>query len=293
MITEGGCKRSARARDSGMLNAVHTAERLATLLALAAALAVFARAGDSGRHPRPGGATFEQAAASQTPRAQRSTAPSASPQPPAAPSNQRRLQTVVLDPGHGGTDEGAHGAAGVPEKDLALALALTVRKRLQQDGLHVVMTRQDDQTLPFAARAAIANAQSNAIFITLHVGSSGPVGTAFAYYYDFGQLAGPPAAAAGGLLPWDQAQRSSGALSRRLAQLLQVALSEQLPGSPELPSGAAVYQLRSIAEPAVAVEVENVNAASADKVEELGGPLAAAISRAIQAFRTVYEAEAR
>jgi N-acetylmuramoyl-L-alanine amidase len=276
-----------------MLNAVRTAERLATLLALAAALAVFARAGDSGRHPRAAGAAFSQAAASQTPQTQRPTPPSPSSQPPAAPAIPRRLQTVVLDPGHGGTDEGAHGSAGVPEKDLALRLALTVSKRLQQSGLHVVMTRRDDQTLSFAARAAIANAQPNAIFITIHVGSSGPVGTAFAYYYDFGQIAGPPAAAAGGLLPWDQAQRSSGALSRRLAQLLQVALSEQLPGSPELPGGAAVYQLRSIAEPAVAVEVENVNAASAERIEELGGPLAAAVSRAIEAFRTVYEAEAR
>jgi N-acetylmuramoyl-L-alanine amidase len=177
---------------------------------------------------------------------------------------------------------------------MTLALAQVVASRLRQDGLRVVMTRTGDQTVSFEDRAATANAQVSAIFLSLHVGSSGQVGSAYAYYYDFGQIA-PSAsqAAAHGLLSWEQAQQPWQPYSRRLAQLLQAELSARFRGSPDLPAGAAVYQLREINEPAVAVEIENVNAANADAIKALAAPLAISVSRAIQSFRTVYAAELR
>ncbi len=180
------------------------------------------------------------------------------------------------------------------EKDITLALAREIAARLERDGLSVVMTRQSDQTLSFEQRAAIANAQTNAIFLSLHVGSSGPVGSACAYYYNFSQLAPsstPPAT--GGLLNWEYVQLPWQRWSWRLAELLQSEISGRLAHSPVLPVGAAVYQLREINEPAVAIELENVNAPSAATLEAAGRPLAEAIWRAVQAFRAMYPAGAR
>jgi N-acetylmuramoyl-L-alanine amidase len=271
-----------------MLRHVQKTARFATLLVLAVAVVCWAKAGEAAKWRVAPNESSEQ---SSSPQAQAAQQPGPQQQPPAQ-SSSRTLTTVVLDPAHGGTDEGAHGSGGILEKDATLTLARIVQKRLLRDGLNVVMTRTSDQTLSFADRAAIANAQHNAVFLTLHVGSTGSVGSAYAYYYDFSQVAEttrPPLA--GGMLSWDLAQRPWQKYSRRLAQLLQVEFSARLKGSAELPSGAAVYQLRSINEPAVAVEIENVNAPDTARLAALGAPLATSISRGVRAFRTVYQAE--
>ena len=51
--------------------------------------------------------------------------------------------TVVIDPGHGGNDEGARGG-GLKEKDLTLDLALRVEKLLGTFNFPTVLTRRDD-----------------------------------------------------------------------------------------------------------------------------------------------------
>jgi N-acetylmuramoyl-L-alanine amidase len=263
-----------------MLRAVPKAARFAFFLTLAVALAGFAKTGGERSWGTPG-KTRQQPPSAQQPSAQQQ-----------AP--RRTIQTVVLDPAHGGTDEGAHGTSGIVEKDVTLAVAQVVAAQLRRDGLRVVMTRTGDQTLSFEDRAAVANAQSSAIFLTLHVGSSGPVGSAYSYYYDFSQIS-PSASrgAAHGFVSWDLAQLPWQSYSRRLAQLLQVELAARFRGSPELAGEAAVYQLREINEPAVAVEIENVNAADVNAIKALGAPLAMSISKAIQSFRTVYGADLR
>jgi N-acetylmuramoyl-L-alanine amidase len=281
-----------------MLKVVPKAARLATFLTLAVAMAAFAKTG-GGRSWSASASTRQQSSQPQFPSGQSSPATRQAPsQQPASPSPgqtpKRTIQTVVLDPAHGGTDEGAHGTSGIVEKDVTLTLAQVVAARLREDGLRVVMTRTGDQTISFEDRAATANAQPSAIFVSLHVGSSGPVGSAYAYYYDFSQISPTTSQAASkGLLIWDLAQQPWQAYSRRLAQLVQVELSARFRGSPDLPSGAAIYQLREINEPAVAVEIENVNAPSAQAIKALAAPLAISISRAIQSFRTVYGAELR
>lgn len=284
--------------DSVMLENVPKAARLVTFLTLAVALAAFAgtggeRGGETLRATQPPSPSTATRTPSQFPAtshdqpgAQQPTAPLQAP--------KRTIQTVVLDPAHGGTDQGAHGASGIVEKNVTLSLARTVAAKLRRDGLRVVMTRTSDRTLSFEDRAALANAQSSAIFLTLHVGSSGQAGRAYAYYYDFRQIS-PIAsrAAMHGLVNWDLAQKPWQNYSRRLAQLVQVELATRFRGSPEMPTGATVYQLREINEPAVAVEIENVNGANANAIKALRAPLAMAISRAIRAFRTVYGAELR
>ena len=271
-----------------MLKSMRRASRLGMLVALVGAAAVIATAADASlaavRAPQ---SLLLVDSPTQIP-----SGPVPDQQSPAQPT-QPGLQTVVLDPAHGGTDEGAHGAGGILEKDVVLTLAQVVRARLRNDGWKVVMTRTGDQTLSFEQRAAIANAQPNAVFISLDVGSSGPVGSTYVYYYDFGQIIeNQPETTARGLVDWDRAQLDWEPLSKRLAQLLQVELAARLRGSPELPTGAPVYQLREVAEPAIAIEIGNVNAASATELDAFGKPLAAAISGALQAFRMVYQTKA-
>src|SRR6266487_4375921 len=81
--------------------------------------------------------------------------------------NIGRLQTVVLDPGHGGHDKGAVGSYGY-EKNFALDVARKLRPLLQAKGLRVIMTREGDYFVPLEVRAKIANAARNSIFVSIH-----------------------------------------------------------------------------------------------------------------------------
>src|SRR5213078_3423877 len=81
--------------------------------------------------------------------------------------NIGRLQTVVLDPGHGGHDKGAVGRYGY-EKNFALDVARTLRPLLQAKGLRVIMTREGDYFVPLEVRAQIANRARDAIFVSIH-----------------------------------------------------------------------------------------------------------------------------
>jgi N-acetylmuramoyl-L-alanine amidase len=129
-----------------------------------------------------------------------------------APGGYRQAtgyNTVVLDPGHGGHDSGtmsrnerlvtttktvkgkstgkgknakpkqvtttrvvSGGGARILEKDVALDVALRVRRHLREAGLKVVMTRRDDTFIPLPKRAAISNAQRNSIFVSIHFNDS-------------------------------------------------------------------------------------------------------------------------
>src|SRR5438876_10801208 len=82
-------------------------------------------------------------------------------------SNVGRLETVVLDPGHGGYDKGQVSRLGY-EKDFALDVARKLRPILQAKGLRVIMTREGDYFVPLEVRAKIANAAHNSIFVSIH-----------------------------------------------------------------------------------------------------------------------------
>src|SRR5438105_3142111 len=94
-----------------------------------------------------------------------------------------RVQTVVLDPGHGGFDKGAISGYGY-EKDYALDLARLLRPLLQAKGFRVVMTRESDVFVPLELRARIANATSDSIFVSLHFNATDrdPLPTGFEIY---------------------------------------------------------------------------------------------------------------
>src|SRR5207237_177741 len=78
-----------------------------------------------------------------------------------------KVETVVLDPGHGGHDKGQVNRLGY-EKDFALDVARKLRPLLQAKGLRVIMTREGDYFVPLEVRAQIANATRNSIFVSIH-----------------------------------------------------------------------------------------------------------------------------
>lgn len=86
----------------------------------------------------------------------------------AQPSDDLR-PVVVLDPGHGGIDEGAHTPAGEAEKTVVLDFALMLRDKIERMGKYrVEMTRSDDTFVALADRVQIARARRAQLFISLH-----------------------------------------------------------------------------------------------------------------------------
>ncbi len=215
--------------------------------------------------------------------------------PPAVqvPVVRQTISVVVLDAGHGGTDSGARGASGILEKDVAMSLARAVQAQLEQQGFQVVLTRQPDEGPTMDERAATANAQRGAVFITLHVSSIGAAGTAMAFYMPSapaGEAKSVPDAPPRPLVHWQDAQQAYAAQSRKLAELIQVQLGQKLRGSAEVPQAVAVRQLRSVTSPAVAVELSSVAIADRKPLDQATPALAEAIARAVAAFKVAYEA---
>ncbi|MGJ3249941.1 MAG: N-acetylmuramoyl-L-alanine amidase [Elainellaceae cyanobacterium] len=88
---------------------------------------------------------------------------------PTVPSTIPNSQVViVIDPGHGGPDPGAVGIGGLREKDVVLPISRQVVQILQQQGMSVVMTRQDDRDLDLEPRVQIAERVNADIFISIH-----------------------------------------------------------------------------------------------------------------------------
>ena len=81
------------------------------------------------------------------------------------------VDTVVLDPGHGGHDKGAVSIFG-NEKDFALDVCERAKALLESKGLKVVMTRSSDVFIPLEQRPRVANAIPNSIFIAMHFNSA-------------------------------------------------------------------------------------------------------------------------
>lgn len=74
---------------------------------------------------------------------------------------------IVIDAGHGGSDEGAK-VSSLKEKNLALLSALLIKKHLNELGYKVVLTRGKDAYLPLYKRATIANRIPATVFISVH-----------------------------------------------------------------------------------------------------------------------------
>ncbi|WP_010581067.1 N-acetylmuramoyl-L-alanine amidase [Liquorilactobacillus vini] len=107
---------------------------------------------------------------------------------PQGPQTVSKLSdaTIVLDPGHGGSDSGALSANDKMEKTYTLKLAKKVAAQLRQKGAKVYLTRTSDKFVSLAARPALANEVHANAFISFHFDSSPQQNSASGvttYYY--------------------------------------------------------------------------------------------------------------
>lgn len=169
---------------------------------------------------------------------------------PKPPTRANRIRTIVIDPGHGGTNTGARGSEGIEEKKLTLLLAQALRSRLEERlPVRVVLTRSEDVDLPLDTRTSIANQQKADLFISLHLNSVQDPGARGAETYFLSLQASDEGAARAAavenqlepipqadgdplydlqLILWDLAQSHYLAESQRLASLVQEELNEAL-----------------------------------------------------------------
>lgn len=87
-------------------------------------------------------------------------APEVTTQEPAPP-------VVVIDPGHGGDDEGC-AREGVQEKEINLKIAVLVRDKLGEMGYRVIMAREDDTYIAKEKRVELANNYPADIYVSIH-----------------------------------------------------------------------------------------------------------------------------
>ena len=110
-------------------------------------------------------ASFQRTLSLET-RAPRSADVNKSEAPPAT-GDSRPL--IVLDPGHGGIDNGAKAASGELEKDVVLQFAQTLRQLLERSGKYrVAMTRSDDTFVALTERVKFSRSQGAALFVSIH-----------------------------------------------------------------------------------------------------------------------------
>lgn len=93
--------------------------------------------------------------------------------PPLLITTRVPLQTIVIDPGHGGDDLGARGQRGTEEKTVALEVARRLRALIEMRlGIRVILTREDDRAISLDQRAAIANNSKADLFLSLHLNAA-------------------------------------------------------------------------------------------------------------------------
>jgi N-acetylmuramoyl-L-alanine amidase len=185
------------------------------------------------------------------------------------------LQTIVIDPGHGGTDAGVHGSDGVEEKQITLQVARRLRALIEMRlGVRVIMTRDDDTPVSLDDRAAAANNTKADLFLSLHLNASPVAGVAGAEVFYLrldreGEDARRAAQADAVLLPvlggatrtidviqWDLAQARHVDQSAMLAMVLEEALrGAKVPMGARPRQEAPLRVLTSVNMPAALIEM--------------------------------------
>lgn len=158
---------------------------------------------------------------------------------PVAPVVAQRVgPLVVLDPGHGGEDQGARGPGGESEKEITLAVARATAARLQAAGVTARLTREGDEAVSLTERTALANRLQASVFLSIHVNASPARGAHGAETYYMSVDASDPQAAQAAarenasappdtvqLILWDLAHVANLNNSARLARGVQERLN--------------------------------------------------------------------
>jgi N-acetylmuramoyl-L-alanine amidase len=119
------------------------------------------------------------------------------PTPKLSPDASDKRPVVVIDPGHGGLDNGAMGAGGEEEKNVVLRFATTLNNLLLESGRYrVLMTRVDDNFVKLDDRVRIARDAAADLFISIHADSlADPFGVRGATIYTLSETASDAEAA--------------------------------------------------------------------------------------------------
>jgi len=254
---------------------------------------------------------------------QETAAPSAPPPPPPATTapeapppllstGSAKLQTMVLDAGHGGDDNGVRGPKGTLEKQITLDAARRLKTLVESRlGVRVVMTRDDDRAVSLDERDAIANNSKADLFLSLHANGSpsASVKGAEVYYLRLdraGEDAKRNAAATelilpvvGGtmrpidIIPWDLAQVSHVDASSRFASMLEEELEKHVPAGSRPLQQAPMRVLSGANMPAALVEMVYLTNGEQEqrvKSDDFQGGLVQALYDAIVRFKSSLEA---
>lgn len=112
----------------------------------------------------------------KTPEQEKATSPQATgttSESPLSPKKQGAIETICIDPGHGGSDLGAVGKGDILEKNITLQVGLKLKQVIMSKlGLQVVMTRENDSEVSLNSRVSIANNRKAHMFVSIHVNSS-------------------------------------------------------------------------------------------------------------------------
>ena len=99
--------------------------------------------------------------------------PAAAQENPPALAKPKPIETICIDPGHGGEDLGASSKSKLQEKNVTLQISHKLKKLIEsRTGLRVIMTRDKDSEVSLNTRASIANNQLAQMFISIHANSS-------------------------------------------------------------------------------------------------------------------------
>ena len=206
-----------------------------------------------------------------------------------------KVLKVMIDPGHGGEDNGSTNARGVTEKDITLALADKLIQALEaEDKISAELLRTDDQSISLDERAGLANHNHGDLLISLQLGTTfAAVPKGFTLYYWSPTTASPTAASSSRTArPWDQEQEPYWEKSRMLASLMQEELLWSIPWASGGVLPADIYLLSRVRMPAVMLELGSLNhpeeAAQLQKTE-FQEAVAKAITQAVIKYRSLDE----
>jgi len=223
---------------------------------------------------------------------------------------RQALQTLVIDPGHGGDEVGVRGADGLEEKQLTLDVARRLRGLVERGlGVRVILTRDEDRTVSIDERAAAANNGKADLLVSLHANgalSGSPSGAEV--FYDRldreGEAVRSAAAAAvslpivgGGtrsidIVPWELAQARHVEASAMLASVLEQELRQRVPMGQRPVQQGPMRLLSAANMPAVLVEMAYLTNNAQEKAaagDEFKNAVAQALYNAIVRFRGYLE----
>ena len=87
--------------------------------------------------------------------------------------NKWKLDTIIIDPGHGGKDPGAIGYRGTKEKDITLDVAKRLVKKIERNmNINTILTRDEDIFIRLEDRTKLANSNNGKLFISIHANSA-------------------------------------------------------------------------------------------------------------------------